>query len=120
MVVRNEGNQDVLVVPSLTDNHNSAKVYAAAGNPIILRKRDPAIFTAVASNYDVTNNNNNDVYLGNNFVEANSANGVCVNTNYSNNSVSTGEYNLWSKIVGKQISQTFWIPDSSKNEIGLL
>lgn len=99
MVVRNEGNHDVLVVPALTDINNSAKVYAAAGNPIILRKRDPAIFTAVTSDYDVNNNN---------FVGVNNTNELC--TNYSNNSdnnVSTVGSGLWSKIVGKQISQTY-------------
>lgn len=83
------------VVSQQMPTNSSARAYAASGNPIVVRTRDPSVFTS-------------------------SGGGGSSTTSGGEASSSTASRALVTALVGRDISETFWIPDASKNEMGLL
>ncbi|EPY41445.1 hypothetical protein AGDE_02479 [Angomonas deanei] len=91
VVVRADPRSDVVVHAS--PNSKTAKAYAAAGNPIIVRPRDPEHFQDIHPNGPGSGTTDGTAPLSRALVTT---------------------------LVGRDISETFWIPDSSKGEMGLL
>lgn len=91
VVVRSEGTRGEVVVVQPSPSQSSARAYAAAGNPIIIRPRDPRIFTAPSSRA--------------NGQQAPSASTTAL---------------VLSAFTGRDLAETFWVPDPSRQEMGLL
>lgn len=94
VVVRADSKGGEIVHQQLPTN-GTARALAATGNPIIVRERNPADFTAAsgAGGSGGTSDGGGDGGMSRALVAA---------------------------IAGPDISATFWIPDSAKNEVGLL
>ncbi|RNF18817.1 uncharacterized protein Tco025E_04394 [Trypanosoma conorhini] len=83
-----------------------AYTYAAAGRPIIVRPRDPRVFTA-ASSHDGKEAAAGQAEEGG--YDAHRAGG------------GGGQASLLSSLItGRDVAATFWVPDPKRNEVGLL
>ncbi|ORC89906.1 uncharacterized protein TM35_000101740 [Trypanosoma theileri] len=79
---------------------------SAGPRPIIVRPRDPRLFTAAAAASAASQQNSNS--------------GDPAGISGSSHNNSSGTPFLASLLVGRDVVETFWIPDPKRNEMGLL
>ncbi|KEG07513.1 hypothetical protein DQ04_09571000 [Trypanosoma grayi] len=89
VVVRSEGN----IVAQHQQAPTAARTYAVAGRPIIVRRRDPRVFTAEAA--------------------------TSAQNNGGEESRPQGPSLGW-LVTGRDVAETFWVPDVKRNEASLL